>query len=339
MAGAAGIGCGSIQATLCNLDTDWYVVQGKGAQRVDILVTNSKSELYGKLFLPGGTNPVASVYGSGTLSYTPAGSGPLLLKIEPRSGPGSMTAFDYGLKVTGLDGADLALTALASPFEAVDRGEDAGVSFSVTNQCTAAAGAFDVGAFLSLDDGLGADDVPLGTWPVDGLAAAQVLALAPKVTIPYSTLPGLYWLVVQADAGLVVPEGNEIDNVMAVPLEVREPCLPDRLEPNDTRGAAAPVTAPGDETDLAVCPFDQDWFRLEVQAGERVHISALFAQADGDLDLRVYDGLATAPLAVSQSTDDDEDVTIDVPLATTLYIRVAGYAAGSAPYDLVIESQ
>lgn len=334
---AVGIGCGQIAATLCNYDADWYVLQGKGAQRVDVEVRNLRSELYGKLFLPGGTNPVASVYGSGTLSYTPSASGPLLLKVEPRSGPGSMTAFDYTVKVTGLDGADLALGDLESPFAAVDRGEDAGVSFSVTNQCAAAAPGFEVGAFLSLDDALDPDDVPLGEWPVAGLQPAATTALAPKVTVPLSTLPGLYWLVLQADSGLVVPEGNEVDNVLALPLEVREPCGPDALEPNDARGAAPILAAPVDEPDLAICPYDQDWFAVPVEAGDRVHVAILFAQSDGDLDLRVYDGLGAAPVAVSQSTDDDEDAVVDAPLATTLFVRVAGYGSASAPYELVIE--
>lgn len=337
-AAAIGIGCGLVAATLCNLDVDWYVIQGKAGQRLDIQMTHARSELYPKLFQPGGTSAVAQLWGgNGTLTYTPGGSGPLLLKVEPRSGPTSMTAFDYTVRVTGLDGADLSLAGLASDLGVVDSGEDVGLALSVANQCGADAGAFDVGAFLSIDDARGDDDVLLATWSLPGLAALGSEPIDAKVTVPWSTLPGLYWIVVQADAAEVVVEGNELDNALAVPLEVREPCDADPLEPNDARAAAVVMSAPATREDLTICPYDQDWFAVPAEAGERVTIEVRFEHAVGDLDVRVYAGAGLFPIAAGQSTDDDERVTIDVSLATTLYVRVAGHGPASAPYDLIVD--
>jgi hypothetical protein len=335
---AAGLGCGLVAATLCNLDVDWYVVQGRAGERLEIVFTHTKSELYPKLYLPGSfTSAVTSLWGgNGTMSYTPGGNGPLFVKVEPRSGPTSMTTFDYTVRVQGLDGVDLTLEALGSDVASVDRGEDAGLDVGVKNQCNADSGPFDVSAFLSLDDGPGEDDVLLDAWVVPALGALASVELAPKVTVPMSTLPGLYWIVVQADASGLVEEGNELDNALAVPLEVREPCVPDVLEPDDRRDDASPLDPPVELTALTVCPNDQDWFVVPAVAGDRVVVDLLFTQAEGDLDLRVYAGDDPFPVAVGQSTDDDERVTVDVPLTTDLYVRVAGHAGASASYELLV---
>jgi hypothetical protein len=85
-----------------------------------------------------------------------------------------------------------------------------------------------------------------------------------------------------------------------------------------------------------VCAFDADWFAVSTPAGARVHVQVMFAAADGDLDLRVYNPLVSdvLPIASSSSTDDDEEVTVTTPLATTLYVRVSGYGGAAAPYTL-----
>ena len=42
-------------------------------------------------------------------------------------------------------------------------------------------------------------------------------------------------------------------------------------------------------------------------------------------------------MAISQGTDDDEEVEVSTPFATTLYVRVSGYGGAAAPYDLQID--
>ncbi len=338
--GAGPIGCGTIQAELCNADVDWFVVPGLAGQRLKVQATNASSQLLVQLSLPGAGSAVATIYGAGSMEYTPAASGPLYIKVTPRFPTSGVTAFDYALTVTGIDGADLALHDMVSELDAVDRGEDVGIGFAVVNQCSLDAAPFEIGAWLSLDEVVDAGDLSVLVLQQPGLPFGESVGFRYKVTVPLSTAPGWYYLIVQADSGGDVVEGNEIDNTLWVPIEVNEPCVADRFEPNDVREDAV-VVSEGAESELTICPYDADWFALSTRAGDRVTVSALFSEEDGDLDLRVYNPLvsATIPVAVSSATDDDEEVTVTTPLATTLYVRVSGYGGDSAPYDLLIESR
>lgn len=333
---APRIGCGRIEGALCNADVDWYTLPGLAGVRVNIALSGT-SQMLAQLFVPSVTNPVATLYGTGTLGYTPSTTGPLYLRLTPRAGDNSLTAFDYALTVTGLDGAEVAVSGLGADLDLVDRGEDLGVAFEVLNQCTLAAPAFDVAAWLSVDDALDAGDIALWGASEAGLEPGAELSFAPKFAVPYSTAPGTYWVIVEADSGHVIDEANELDNRAEVALEVLEPCVADRFEPNDTRAGARAVAA-GTTSGLTVCAFDQDWFSIAAPAGAEVTIEARFAQSDGDLDLRVFDPLVSQalPVASSTSTDDDERVVVSTPLATTLAVRVAGYGGASAPYALVV---
>jgi len=338
--GAGAIGCGTLQSQLCNGDIDWFVVPALAGQRLKVQAFNTASQLLVQMTLPDSGSAVATIYGSGSMEYTPLASGLVYLKVSPRFPTSSMTAFSYSLTVSGIDGADLALEDIVTELDAVDRGEDVGIGFAVVNQCSLDAGPYEITAWLSLDEVVDAGDLAVLVLRQPGLPFGESLGFRYKVTVPLSTAPGWYYLIVQADSDNDVVEGNEIDNTLWLPLEVKEPCVADRYELNDVREDATTVVE-GAESDLTICPYDADWFTLSTRAGDRVTVSALFSAEDGDLDLRVYNPLvsATIPVAVSSSTDDDEEVTVTTPLATTLYVRVSGYGGDSAPYDLVIESR
>lgn len=336
--GAGPIGCGTIEAELCNADLDWYVVPAVEGQRVRVQAQNSGSQLLVQLSLPGASTAVATIYGAGTTEYTPSASGPLFIKVSPRFVTTGMTSFAYALTVSGIDGADLALADLDVELASIDRGEDLGIGFSVENQCTIDAPAFDITAWLSLDAVVDAGDLPLIVLREPGLVVGESVSHRHKATVPLSTAPGIYHLIVEADSGDDVTEANEVDNTLWQLVEVKEPCVADRHEPNDTREQATAIAA-GAETGLSVCMNDQDWFALTTRAGQRVTVRAHFAHDEGDLDLRVYNPLVseTLPVATSTSSDDDEEVIVTTPLATTLYVRVNGYGGSAAPYDLSVE--
>ena len=82
-------------------------------------------------------------------------------------------------------------------------------------------------------------------------------------------------------------------------------------EPNDSRGAAAPIT-PADAGPAAICPGateDHDFYQFSVPPGTaRVEFKLDYVdRSGGDLDLRLYDGTATPP--VSNSFGDEERIT------------------------------
>ncbi len=337
MFNAPRIGCGRVDGRLCNADLDWYELPGLAGTRINVAISGT-TQITTQLFSATNPNALVTQYGNGTLGYTPPTTGPLYLKISPRNGANTMTAFDYGLVVTGLDGAEVAVSDLRSDLGALDRGEDLGLAFKVYNQCTLPAPDFEMTTWLSPDDAIDAADIPLWQSSEEGLEPGAMRTLSPKFQVPISTAPGAYWVIVEADSGHVIDEANELDNVMGFLVEITEPCVADRFEPNDLRATASAVSQ-GVEDELTLCAFDQDWFAIETAAGDTVTIDAFFDHAVGDLDLRAYDPLVSAsiPVASSTSTDDDERLVITTPLPTTLYVRVAGYGGASAPYMLEVE--
>jgi len=338
---ARPVGCGLLEATLCKADLDWYILETAPGQEVRLTMAHPRAETRLRLYTNTSANPVASRLGNGLLTYTLPAGGPVYALVDPRTGPLSMTEFPYELLVEGIAGVDLAVASLSTPVSSVFHGEDVLVGFELLNGCTEDAGPFDVRVWLSLGPTLDGTAVPLATLPIaGGLAAGEALPLAPKVTIPASTLAGDYYLIVEADPAGAIPEVNVDNNVAAVPLHVREVCLPDAYEPNDFISVPedAPQVWPPGVDDLTICPFDQDWFRVEVPGGSTLTVSILFSHDEGDLDLRLYDAAysLTVPVASSTSSTDDETIVWSVPFDGTYLIRVAGFAGASAGYDLVV---
>jgi hypothetical protein len=118
--------------------------------------------------------------------------------------------------------------------------------------------------------------------------------------------------------------------------------LGDRLEPNDTRGTATDLhavrgTLERDGLSISTAA-DVDWFKFATTAtgavGHEVRID--FAQADGDLDLELYDASGNL-LSASDSIDDGESISLAGRPAGTYYARVLGVGGAINPdYRLTI---
>lgn len=336
---AVPVGCGVLQATLCRVDQDWYLIEAEEGVEVALDVQNALAQTRLRIFTDPALPPVKTRVGSGSLAHVPDRDGLLWVAVEPRNGPLSMTEFAYTLTVAGIAGVDLTTHGLAVTTPAVTRGEDLRLVWTTVNGCTDDAPPFTVRAWLSLDPARGDDDVELATFPLaEGLAAGAEVTFDRKVRVPASTSPGEYYVIVAADGDDAVAETNEANNAEFAVVQVTDVCTPDALEPNDFPAtvAATPLVAPPGVAGLAICPSDIDWFRVEVSAGATVTITASFDAAVGDLDMRLYDLAlsATTPAAESATSDDDEEIVWYAPVATTLLVRVSGFAGASAPYDL-----
>jgi hypothetical protein len=114
---------------------------------------------------------------------------------------------------------------------------------------------------------------------------------------------------------------------------------PDRLEPDDSFGAATDLGALGDryEGDLTIhAQNNDDHFTLTAASAGTLNVEALFSHGLGDIDLCVYD--ATSLLACSLSITDDESVSIQVVGGETYFVRVYGHAGAThSSYGLWIE--
>ena len=81
----------------------------------------------------------------------------------------------------------------------------------------------------------------------------------------------------------------------------------DESEENDTSETAKPVQKGGQPLELRRCGGDDDWFRLELPAGERAQIQAAFVHAYGDLVLEAFDEDDTEnPVEHSDESSDEK---------------------------------
>ncbi len=118
-----------------------------------------------------------------------------------------------------------------------------------------------------------------------------------------------------------------------------QPCPDDGFGGTDEMNPAA--IGAGTWEALMVCQDEDDWFAVDVAAGQSLTVDLFFADDEGDVDLRVTDpdGATTQSLSVS----DDESVTIDPTVAGTHLIRVNLYSdAGTVwgnEYDLAVTVQ
>jgi len=332
---ATSIGCGSQDATLCRGDVDAYRIELRTGDNLQVTLTHAQSELKMVLFGDPLAPPLASKSGNGVLNYIAPQDETVLLRVEAKNDPLTLTSFDYNLFMDGVPGVDLTVGEPSLFLPQVYQGEDQLIDFAINNTCVDPAGAFETTIYLSSDSTLDATDVPLETVDVTGVLGKDSVELSEKVTIPFSTAPGMYHLLVEADTGGAVNESNEDNNGNGTAVSVAKLCLPDAVEPNDLYQSAPTVTAPG-MMDLSLCPFELDWFAVEVQSGQTLTVTASFSHAEGDLDMRLYDPnySTTIPVEVAGSKDDNETIVWPVSVTGTYYVRVHGFDGASADYDL-----
>ena len=176
-------------------------------------------------------------------------------------------------------GPDLVVTAAAPTPATTAPGLTVSVSNTVKNQGGQAAGAFDVGVYLSTDNTYQAGvDLFLGSRRVSGLAPTLLSAGAIPVVIPTNQPAGNYFLIVRADSTGSAPgevtEANETNNSFAIALKVA------RADLSVTSVTAPAVAAAG--ANVSVTHVVKN---LAVAAGGApATISRLFLSTDATLD-------------------------------------------------------
>ncbi len=113
--------------------------------------------------------------------------------------------------------ADLVMSVVSKTVASVGVGASFGVSSSVLDQGTAAAGGSTVGFYLSLDNIITSTDIRLtATRVISALAAgANSGILVTTVTVPYAAALGVYYVGACADMTNLVIESNETNNCKA----------------------------------------------------------------------------------------------------------------------------
>ncbi len=108
-------------------------------------------------------------------------------------------------------------------------------------------------------------------------------------------------------------------------------CEDDVFESNDNPTAAHSLDE-GSYPDLKICEGNEDYYEVELQAGQHLTATISFDHTEGDLDLVLYRG--DDQVDISQGIEDTE--TVEADEAGTYIIRVYGYQGASATYSLSV---
>lgn len=107
-------------------------------------------------------------------------------------------------------------------------------------------------------------------------------------------------------------------------------CGVDIFEENDERDSAVFVT-PDTYLGLNVCPGDDDYYRILMNAGDQFTVRANFSHAEGDIDIRLLNVLGL-PVGGSNSTTDNEEASYSATRIGTVIVEVSLYSdSGSIP--------
>jgi len=130
-------------------------------------------------------------------------------------------------------------------------------------------------------------------------------------------------------------------------------CEDDPDEEDDGSSTARNVTLDGTmafkSNTNVICPWDEDWYKIALIAGETVYASLSFDQANDkeDLDIRFYQGATLltkctetddsgCDAANGQSANSNENFKWKAPASGTYYVVIHGWNGASNLYDICI---
>lgn len=189
---------------------------------------------------------------------------------------------------------------------------------------------------FSHDDG----DIDLMLLTESGATLSSSMSVTDNEQITMCLDPGLYFLrVFTYDWDINAPYA------LTITVPPGGCCVDDELEPNNGALEALPVFGGDLIEDLKICPYDEDWFYIDLMAGSRVVVDLLFDQYTPMEDLDVYlyapDGATNlTPCCNSQngqSGTSDEHLEYVVSTAGRYYIVVEGYNGSSNDYWIGVD--
>ncbi len=140
---------------------------------------------------------------------------------------------------------------------------------------------------------------------------------------------------------------NDYDlNIASAPDPCLDPLADDGFEDNDDCASAVSM-ADGTYTGLFTVDNDEDYYEVTLADGDTLNVDILFTDANGDLDLVLYESLADCNLDVDAASStgvvDNESVSYTNTTGSTLtmIIRVYHWTGDSASdcntYDMIID--
>ncbi len=327
------LGCGTATQTLCLGDEDWFHITLAANEQVVLSYDNPAFQL--KVFGNPNVAPLKSLGSPGALTFVAPADGTYHIQMAYKVPGQKPQSFTYTFKVDGGNGVDL-IASIDSVFPGqIIQGEDVYLTVTLSNECKDVAGAFAYAYYFSSDTILDASDPLLGTHEIaEGLGAKSKAKRDDKAIIPLSAMPGPAYVIIAADSSNTVAETQELNNNASAGITVIPLCIADALEPNGAPEIAAPLP-PGKTQYLSLCPYDLDWYKVNLKAGQTLTVTMAFDQTKGDLDMRLYKVAQFGqPVAVGATKSAPEKFSFTADETTTYYLRINGFNGDAAGYTL-----
>ncbi len=327
------LGCGTAAQTLCLGDEDWFHITLAANEQVVLSYDNPAFLL--RVFGNPNLAPIKTLSSPGLLTFVAPADGTYHVQMSYKVAGQKPASFAYTFKVDGGNGVDL-IASIDSVFPGqIVQGEDVYLTVTLSNACKDVAGAFAYAYYYSTDAILDPSDPLLGTHEIaDGLGSKAYVKRDDKAIIPLTAVPGPAFVILAADSSNTVAETQELNNNASASITVIPLCIADALEPNGAPEIAANLPS-GKTEALSLCPYDLDWYKVKLTAGQTLTVTMAFDQAKGDLDMRLYKVAQFGqPVAVAATKSAPEVFSYTADATTTYYLRINGFNGDAAGYTL-----
>jgi len=140
-------------------------------------------------------------------------------------------------------------------------------------------------------------------------------------------------------------EGERCDRTQSPPICVLLPptCLNDTFDETADNGSPSRATVVESDQldDLVLCPGDEDWYALTVEAGTIITFDARFQHLAGDIEMQLYLEDGQTLLASGRSATDNERIRVEIGTERELRLRVflARPVPAAVPYRLLLNTE
>lgn len=191
-----------------------------------------------------------------------------------------------------------------------------------------------------------ASDLDLALYDSSGALVARSSSLTSEESIQRCVGVGTYYARVYS---YELARNEYILSWAVSPQSCGPACSDDSAEDDDRASQARTVdldSGPYLTSTNAICSWDEDWFRVDMFAGETLYAELTFDQSSAaeDLDILLYQGTTLLTQCdetdVSgcsdngQSSDSNESFSYPIMVADTYYLVVRGYGGAENLYDL-----
>jgi hypothetical protein len=343
---AVEVSQGSYDASICTSTCDFYKVFLNARDSVTITTTYeaNRGALETTMY---DTSGIIRIQEDATPGYQQVGyylapsAGQYIFSICGKNQQRNYYSFDVDV-ISQPEGIDVLPRQVTLPVrDSFSVGATVNTSFRAYNLGTQPTGDFEAHVVLVRDRAIGnPDDLVLATQTVSSLGAGTFRNVTIPVLLPPTVDDGEYYLAIVLDPGAALDEENRDNNVAFSPaLRIETRCY-DPFSPNQSFAAARSIGA-GSYSNLVVCADAPDYFQVCVDHGKRLTATINFRDADGDIDLALYDS-ERRPLATSAGSGvDTEQVRVEyVNGAQCYYLHVyllANEATAQNTYSLNVQ--